>query len=95
MIATKRAPASASPTASRTRSRKYRLSTSGSSVEPDLLDTKKSVRARSIARLGRAHLGRIGRVEHVQPRVAAVAPKVFASTSGARLDPPMPSSRMC
>ena len=45
-------------------------------------------------RLGGAHLGRIGRV---QRRAAAAPPfaplNVSASTSGARLDPPIPSSR--
>ena len=58
------------PTASDTRSKKYCSKMFGSSVVPDLLETMKSVRARSISRSRGAHLRGIGRVEHAQLRMA-------------------------
>ena len=44
--------------------------------------------------LGGLDLRRIGGIEHVQLGKPAILPKVIASTSGHRLEPPMPSSRM-
>ncbi len=50
MIAMKRFGASSAPTASGMRSKKYCSKMFGSSVVPDLLETMKRVRARSILR---------------------------------------------
>ena len=65
----------------------------GSSVVPDLLETMKSVRAGSMRRSTRADLRRIGRIQHQQlGMVRAGGRRSAASTSGPRLEPPMPSS---
>src|ERR1035441_6941170 len=66
----------------------------GSSVLPDLLETMKRVLARSI--FFSTLLICAGSVESSMCRRGkpGVCPKVSASTSGQRLDPPMPSSRM-
>src|ERR1700730_17982895 len=66
----------------------------GSRVLPDLLETMKSVLARSS--FFSTVLICAGSVESSMCRRGkpGVCPKVSASTSGQRLDPPMPSSRM-
>src|SRR5712692_4474369 len=66
----------------------------GSSVLPDLLETMKSVFARST--FFSTLLICAGSVESSMCRRGkpGVCPKVSANTSGQRLDPPMPSSKM-
>ena len=75
------------------RSRKYSVSTVGSSVVPDLLETMHSVRDRS----SRDSTRRIcaGSVESRTCSAGAPAaePRTRLSTSGHKLDPPIPRSR--
>src|SRR5438552_14912781 len=86
------AAASASPSAALARSQKYCLKMLGSSVLPDLLETINSVRSRSIV-LSRRRIW-AGSVESrtCKRGKPELAPKLCASTSGPRLEPPMPSS---
>jgi hypothetical protein len=90
VMAANREPASARPAAS-TRERKKRYCERVSSVVPDLLDTRKKVRSRRAP----ASAERIasGSVASSTSRIGAPGPGVMQrfSTSGARLDPPMPS----
>ncbi len=85
------AKARSSPRVRRARSKKWRCRMSGSRVDPDLLDTMNRVLAGSIWRsIRRICAG------SVESRISSRgkpgwAPKVSASTSGPRLDPPMPS----
>jgi hypothetical protein len=65
----------------------------GSSVEPDLLATTTSVSARLTSLRAVLHLLRIGGIDDAQLGKPGCWPKVTASTSGQRLEPPMPSSR--
>ena len=93
VIATKCCDAPPRPSAACARSKKYCLKMFGSSVLPDLLDTMNSVRAQ----IDRLSMRRIcaGSVESSDRAAAgsrACVPKVSASTSGPRLEPPMPSS---
>ena len=67
----------------------------GSVVEPDLLLTQKMVRADSAhSRKPRTASGWVeSRIRSSSPsRVAPLAPKMRLKTSGARLEPPMPST---
>ena len=60
-------------------------------VPPDLEETMNSVLSRSIASIDRLDLVRVRGVEHVQ-RIALARADERRNTSGARLEPPMPSS---
>ena len=72
---------------------KYSNSESVSIVPPDFVETTKSACSSSICVLHRKDRVGVGRVEHVQVRARPwAAPNVRQSTSGARLDPPIPSS---
>src|ERR1035437_5724869 len=84
--------ASSAPTAFFISSKKYCLRTLGSSVEPDLLATTTSVSARLT--LSRAAFTCTGSVESTMCSSGkqACRPKVTLSTSGHRLEPPMPTS---
>ena len=73
-------------------SKKYCLKMLGSSVVPDLLDTMNSVLFEIDRALERLDLRRVGRIEDMQRGKPGLRPNVSASTSGPRLDPPMPSS---
>src|SRR5260370_12875219 len=90
-----RLPTSCSPTAFFTRSRKYCLKIFGSSVLPDLLETMQRVLFRSS--FFSIVLICTGSVESSTciPGNPATWPKVLRSTSGHKLDPPIPSSRTC
>ena len=66
VMAMNRRPASVAPTSRSTRSKKYCFRMFGSSVDPDLLETMKSVRSRSTACSNASHLRRVRRIEHVQ-----------------------------
>src|SRR5436305_8808463 len=93
-MAIKRSPAP-SPNACFTRSKKYCLKIFGSSVVPDLLDTKKSVLLKSI--LFSIALICAGSVESstCSSGNPSILPKDLRITSGQRLDPPIPRSRAC
>ena len=95
VMAMKRFGACSPPTASFTRSKKYCSKILGSSVVPDLLETMKSVLARSIS-LSRAFTC----AGSVESRIRSCGwpsafPNVSDSTSGQRLEPPIPSSSAC
>ena len=66
----------------------------GSSVVPDLLETMNRVFARSILFSNALTCAGIGGIEHVQFGKAGNLAESHRSTSGQRLEPPMPSSRM-
>ena len=90
MIATKRSPCP--PVCSQ----KYLKWLSVSTVPPDLLDTTKSVWSRSTALSASRTAAGCGAVEDVElAGPSVVARKLRRKTSGARLDPPMPSSSTC
>ena len=95
VTAMNRLPTSFSPTAFFTRSKKYCLKIFGSSVLPDLLDTMHRVFFRSS--FFSIALICTGSVESstCSSGKPATFPKVMRSTSGHRLDPPIPSSRTC
>ncbi len=78
-----------------TRSKKYCLKMFGSSVAPDLLDTMNNVLAMSIC--FSMDLICAGSVESKTCNSGwpSCLPKVSFSTSGQRLDPPIPSKRAC
>jgi hypothetical protein len=79
-------------TRSRARSKKCCFMMFGSSVVPDLLETMNSVRSGSIA--SSTAFTCAGTVES-RTSIAgnfSAEPKLLASTSGKRLDPPIPSS---
>ena len=94
VIAMKRLPAFSEPMVSLTLSKKYCLKMFGSSVDPDLLETMKRVLARSIF-FSKA-LTWAGSVESSTLSFGkpSIWPKVFARTSGHRLEPPIPSNKM-
>src|SRR5437879_1098965 len=79
------------PAALGSRHKKYCLKMLGSSVEPDLLETIKKVFARSS--LSSDALICTGSVESrtCSRGKPSILPNVIANTSGARLEPPMPS----
>src|SRR5205814_3088917 len=85
-------PALSAPTVCFTRSKKYCLKIFGSSVLPDLLDTTNNVFARSTFCSNALTWG--GSVESRTYDLGKpeIGPKVNASTSGHKLDPPMPST---
>ncbi len=95
VTAMNRLPTSFSPTAFFTRSKKYCLKIFGSSVLPDLLDTMQSVFLRSS--FFSMALICVGSVESstCSSGKPAIFPNVMRSTSGHKLDPPMPSSSTC
>ena len=72
------------------RTKKYSISALGSVVPPDLLETMNSVLSRLIDASVRCTCA--GSVESTMRRFGkpSACPKVSASTSGPRLDPPMP-----
>ena len=92
VMAIKWLPVSSAPTARCIWSKKNCFRMLGSSVDPDLLATITSVSARF--RLSRAAFTCAGSVESTMCSSGnpGCCPKVFASTSGQRLEPPMPSS---
>jgi hypothetical protein len=94
VIAMNRSPALPGPTTSFTRSKKCCLKMFGSSVVPDFDDTMNKVRPRST----RASHARTcaGSVESSTESSAqpGTFPKVMRRTSGHRLEPPIPRSRM-
>ena len=93
VMATKRLPASSEPTALRIWSKKNCLRIFGSSVEPDLLAT--TTRASPRFTSSQAAFTCAGSVESTMRSAGnpGCGPKVLASTSGQRLEPPMPRSR--
>src|ERR1041385_1727496 len=93
VMAIKCRPIFSFPSASCARAKKYCLKMLGSSVEPDLLATMKSVRLRSTWLS--MDLICAGSVESstCSSGWPACWPKVIFSTSGQRLEPPIPSSR--
>ena len=95
VIAMKWLPAFPAPTTCFTRSKKYCLKMFGSSVLPDLLETMKRVLAISI--LFSKDLTCAGSVESrtCNSGKPEILPKVIFSTSGHKLDPPIPSNRTC
>src|SRR5438477_5999119 len=95
VTAMKRPPTSFSPTAFFTRSKKYCLKMFGSSVLPDLLETMHSVFLRSS--FFSIALICAGSVESrtCSSGNPATLPKVMSSTSGHKLEPPIPSNRTC
>ena len=95
VMATNWRPAPTRPREWATRSKKYCRKTFGSSVLPDLLATITSVRSRS-TRLSTARTC-AGSVESStwRSRPSGWRPNVRASTSGHKLEPPMPSSSAC
>src|SRR5215469_9005218 len=93
VMATKCFPASCAPIAELTCLKKYSLKILGSSVDPDLLETMNKVSFKSTA----FSADRIcaGSVESSTSSSGkpAILPKVVLSTSGHKLEPPIPSSR--
>ena len=75
-----------------TRAKKCSNCDSVSSVVPDLLATMNSVRERSRERSTSAIVAGWVASRTVSSRAPGAAPKVRANISGARLEPPMPSS---
>ena len=92
VTAMKRDPACSAPTTCFARSKKYCLKILGSSVLPDLLDTRNSVLARStFCSIALICAGSVESSTCSSGR-PAIVPKVIFRTSGHRLEPPMPSS---
>ena len=92
VMAMKRLPAASAPTARRISSKKNCLRMFGSSVEPDLLATTTKVSPRFTS--SHAAFTCAGSVESTMRSSGNPGrwPKVLASTSGHKLEPPMPSS---
>ena len=95
VMATKRRAASAGPRTAATRSKKYCWKALGSSVLPDLLATITSVRSRSTRPSSAATCDGTVESRTCSSGAPGWRPKVRASTSGHRLEPPMPSSSAC